>query len=213
MAYLSMSWESNVWYTVECARTGRSTCKEFQCKKPIAQGEVRIGIETEESDHAGSLLGWYHPDCLRRTFLYKKNANKPIDDIALVKGFSQLAVKSQDQLKAQFASGAPLSQPTTAATDGPLKGRLSLAKGEGDSIFVGGATFAVKDELRKAGGTWDGAKKSWKFDDAIKLREWLRIALDALLPTSFDLSTLSSPAAEAEQEEGSPKRKAHRTEK
>jgi hypothetical protein len=53
----------------------------------------------------------------------------------------------------------------------------------------------------------NGAKKSWKFDDATKLREWLRIALDALLPTSFDLSTLSSPAAEAEQEEGSPKRK------
>ncbi|CAJ1350469.1 unnamed protein product [Effrenium voratum] len=40
--------KKGAWYVVDYAKTGRSTCKEFRCKKAIAEGELRIGIEAPE---------------------------------------------------------------------------------------------------------------------------------------------------------------------
>ncbi len=80
----------NRWYEVELARSGRSCCKEFRCKQKIDEGELRIGIKTEETDHTGDTLGWYHPNCLWKTFNYKTNANKRIEKTSDIKGFRSL---------------------------------------------------------------------------------------------------------------------------
>ena len=59
---------------MECLLAILNHC--FRCRKAIAEGELRIGIEAPEDDHRGSQLGWYHPSCLWKTFSFQKNANK-----------------------------------------------------------------------------------------------------------------------------------------
>eukprot|EP00754_Rhynchopus_humris_P009455 Rhum_TRINITY_DN14020_c1_g1::Rhum_TRINITY_DN14020_c1_g1_i1::g.67573::m.67573 len=72
------------YYKVEYALTGRSKCKEFRCREQIAKGALRIGVQTDvDDDHRGNQFGWYHPNCLKKTFYYKSNENErvPISDV------------------------------------------------------------------------------------------------------------------------------------
>jgi len=47
-------------YSVEYAKSGKSTCK--QCKGKIDSGALRIGLERDLGDH--SQTAWHHPTCL-----------------------------------------------------------------------------------------------------------------------------------------------------
>ena len=72
------------YYKVEYAVTGRSKCKEFRCREQIVKGALRIGVQTDvDDDHRGNQFGWYHPDCLKKTFYYKSNENRrvPVSDV------------------------------------------------------------------------------------------------------------------------------------
>lgn len=109
------------WYHAEYARSGRSKCKEFRCKRIIEKEELRIGIkQDDELDHQGEDLGWYcfqdsYGACLWKTFRYKSNGNTPITKIKEVKGLSNLNQEDQDKI-AKLISGAGSAAASGTAT-------------------------------------------------------------------------------------------------
>uniref|UniRef100_A0A7S3ZF71 SAP domain-containing protein n=1 Tax=Lotharella globosa TaxID=91324 RepID=A0A7S3ZF71_9EUKA len=83
--------DGDYYYEVDYAKTGRSKCREFRCKETIPEGMMRVGKTLyEENDHWGKHLGWYHPECLRKTFWYRKNGNKKIKRASEIKGYRSL---------------------------------------------------------------------------------------------------------------------------
>jgi len=46
-----------VWYEIEYAKTGRSTCGKS--KRPIAQGAVRVGRNSPSPFHDGYVTKWF----------------------------------------------------------------------------------------------------------------------------------------------------------
>jgi len=48
-------------YTIEEAKSGRSSCKNTKCKGKIDKDELRIGVHVEVDDHFMSK--WYHVEC------------------------------------------------------------------------------------------------------------------------------------------------------
>ena len=173
-----MEWvDGHFWYEAEPAKTGRSTCKEFRCKQKIEQGELRIGLmQDDETDHFGSNLGWWHPECLWKTFTYSKNANKRITSVKEIRGFNSLdddqkkviadlvtGKKTATTRKTERTGGDETAPATTSAT-----GKLLVAfddSGVSSMITVSGPTFDLKAELKAQGGTWDGKEKRWCYVD------------------------------------------------
>lgn len=193
-------WEHmKVWYVCDYAKSGRSKCKEFRCKLPIGEGELRIGLETEEDDHWGSQLGWYHPACLVRTFSYSKGANKRITNATQIKGFAALDDEDKMKIRDLLSGKAGAAEAPAPAADAARRygGQLTIAvdkSGDGTVVRVGGATFAIKDEMRNAGGKWDGATKAWVFHDSAGLLKFLRLPNENALMPTFDLKGLNEAA-------------------
>ena len=195
--------EGNRWYEAELARSGRSKCKEFRCKETIDEGELRIGIKTEEHDHGGDTLGWYHPKCLWKTFCYKSNANPRIKKIEDIVNYRTLGEDEVEVFNALIRKGAPSAEaaPVAVAASPSLAGAKrvydagfgspteSSAKGSvtlshvGDDLVVSGDTFPVKDVLKAAGGRWNGGNKSWVFPEVTH----------ATVLSLFDLSAMLTP--------------------
>mmetsp|Transcript_64875 Transcript_64875/g.152543 ORF Transcript_64875/g.152543 Transcript_64875/m.152543 type:complete len:204 (+) Transcript_64875:80-691(+) len=161
---LSWAWSQNAWYVADYAKSGRSTCKEFRCKKAIPSGELRVGIEAPEDDHRGNQLGWYHPACLWKTFTYKSNANKEITSLTQISGLDKLRRVDQAVFQALLdgkGSGqAPeASQPTSEVAAG-LRRKVNV-KIEGNIMTLTGPTFHIKEDLKKFGAKFDGGTKAW----------------------------------------------------
>ncbi len=170
------------WYEAELARSGRSCCKEFRCKEQIEEGELRIGIKVEKSDHYGDTIGWYHPKCLWRTFDYHKNANKRITKTEDIIGFDGLDDHDVEVFKKLIKSRRATNKSTSAVslpkTVGvkrssisllnisnvfvPWRGLLTLSAQE-SFLVVTGDTYPVKDMLKATGVRWNGGDKSWMF--------------------------------------------------
>lgn len=111
-----MEYFPHSWYEAERARSGRSKCKEFRCKEVIGEGELRIGIKTEEHDHGGDSLGWYHPNCLWKTFSYKSNANPRIAKASDIKNFRSLDEEDKEVFKRLISKSAKASEALTSPT-------------------------------------------------------------------------------------------------
>src|SRR5258706_5713706 len=47
--------------TIEEAKSGRASCRT--CKKPIAKGELRLGVETQTQFSDTPSLAWHHVLC------------------------------------------------------------------------------------------------------------------------------------------------------
>ena len=135
---------------VDYAKTGRSTCKEFRCKKAIADGELRIGIEAPEDDHRGSQLGWYHPPCLWKTFSFSKNANKKIESTEDIKNFHHLRSKDRQLIKS-LLEGKTVESPQGAASSALKK---IIAKVEGNTMTLTGPTFQFKEDSQLFSGAF-----------------------------------------------------------
>merc|ERR1719510_1863063 len=118
-----------MWYHVEYARSNRSRCKEFRCKRAIEKDELRIGLKQEENDHMGEDLGWFcfcdsFGPCLWKTFNYRKNSNPPITDISHVNNLQALTKEDRAKIRALVARrGAAPKASTGGASggDGPKK--------------------------------------------------------------------------------------------
>lgn len=164
----------NQWYVAELAVTSRSKCKEFRCKQIINEGELRIGIKTEATDHSGDCLGWYHPKCLWKTFDYKSNGNTPIVSSNDIKNFRSLDESDREEImklinkrKTKDAAVAASPEPKTRAVELPptptfVKGIIALTR-VSDEILCTGDTFSSKDVIKKAGAKWNGTCKAWTF--------------------------------------------------
>ena len=171
MVELAELWskEGEFWYEVGYASSARSKCKEFRCKQTIEKDELRIGIVTEESDHAGSNFGWFHPACLWRTFVYRRNANRPITATKDLKGFDALKNEDKKKIEDFIKGGTPSPTATTASsTASPAAGspagpgmRLTLLMDDASVLHVAGDTFHIKELMKAHSGKWNG--KCWDF--------------------------------------------------
>ncbi|CAK9053186.1 Poly [ADP-ribose] polymerase 1 (PARP-1) (ADP-ribosyltransferase diphtheria toxin-like 1) (ARTD1) (DNA ADP-ribosyltransferase PARP1) (NAD(+) ADP-ribosyltransferase 1) (ADPRT 1) (Poly[ADP-ribose] synthase 1) (Protein poly-ADP-ribosyltransferase PARP1) [Durusdinium trenchii] len=155
---LSWAWSQGAWYVVDYAKTGRSTCKEFRCKKAIAEGELRIGIEAPEDDHRGSQLGWYHPPCLWKTFSFQKNANKKIESTEDIKNFHHLRNEDRELIES-LLEGKTVESPKGAPSSS-LRKKI-ITKVEGNTMTLTGPTFQFKEDLKKLGAKFNGELKAW----------------------------------------------------
>ena len=161
---LSWAWSEGSWYVVDYAKTGRSTCKEFRCKRKLEIGELRIGIEAPEHDHRGSQLGWYHPSCLWKTFAYKSNANREIRSLDDMSGFATLKECDKQLLKALLEgrnAGDPAAELATSPAASSAARRKVSVKIEGNTMTLSGPTFHIKEDLKKFGAKFNGETKAW----------------------------------------------------
>jgi hypothetical protein len=155
----------NQWYEAESARSNRSKCKT--CKETIDEGSLRIGIKIEEDDHWGSSLGWFHPDCLWKTFNYSTNANPRITAVTDVTNFDTLYEEDQVVIR-DLIAGKSYKRQREVAAAAPLspsiiRGSLGLKRTSDGSFECTGDTFHVKDVFKKEGAKWNGATKAWVF--------------------------------------------------
>eukprot|EP00756_Hemistasia_phaeocysticola_P045814 Hpha_TRINITY_DN19570_c0_g1::TRINITY_DN19570_c0_g1_i1::g.33668::m.33668 len=198
------SWSGdNVRYCVDNAKSARSSCKEFRCKKKLEKGELRVGIARDECDHGGSSLGWYHPACVFKTMTYRTNANKRISvsDVDGLEGFGTLAGHDQARIRA-LAAGSPLADDVAEAPGGAGGGQTIAGKvtlrvcGISGAIRLVGNTFAVKDVIKKAGGKWDGGEKCWVVDSESVAAKLLGVSDDKVVDgATFPLSSLMESTA------------------
>lgn len=133
---------------------------------------MRIGIKTEEHDHGGDSLGWYHPKCLWKTFCYKSNANPRIRKISDIVNHRSLEDDEVEVFNKLIRNSQSIDSPAagikreldvhTIMSPISTKGSVTLSVA-GDDLLVAGDTFNVKDILKEAGGRWNGANKCWTF--------------------------------------------------
>eukprot|EP00435_Cladocopium_sp_Y103_P026790 s158_g6.t1 len=164
MSSLSWAWSLGAWYVVDYAKTGRSSCKEFRCRKAISAGELRIGIEAPEDDHRGSQLGWYHPSCLWKTFSFQKNANKKIESTTDIQNFHHLKAEDKELIQSLLDGKAPSSQAAASSftEEATAKLRAKIVKKiEGNTMTLTGPTFQFKEDLKKLGAKFNGQTKAW----------------------------------------------------
>jgi Poly(ADP-ribose) polymerase and DNA-Ligase Zn-finger region/A20-like zinc finger len=226
MAALRDVWNGldDVWYTVGYAASGRSRCAEFRCRETIDNGSLRIGITTEESDHGGSSLGWFHPECLWKTFAYRKAANKRIGKEGDMKGFRSLEEEDK-QLLRDLISGRKRKSPASSPAASPRHSssspaaskpeqRVTITHVRGGDAQITGATFDIKDDLKShAGATWNRDEKAWhvprsRHDD---LCSFLGISTVPAVGKSMTISLASLGSASASASASPPPKKRSRT--
>ncbi|CAL1172052.1 unnamed protein product [Cladocopium goreaui] len=174
MSSLSWAWSCGAWYVVDYAKTGRSSCKEFRCRKAISAGELRIGIEAPEDDHRGSQLGWYHPSCLWKTFSFQKNANKKmgrlkrhhippgtIESTADIQNFHHLKAEDKELIQSLLDGKASrIEAAARGSQDAKIAAKI-VTKIEGNTMTLTGPTFQFKEDLKKLGAKFNGQTKAW----------------------------------------------------
>uniref|UniRef100_A0A7S4DZM5 PARP-type domain-containing protein n=2 Tax=Lotharella globosa TaxID=91324 RepID=A0A7S4DZM5_9EUKA len=153
--------DGDYYYEVDYAKTGRSKCREFRCKETIPEGMMRVGKTLyEENDHWGKHLGWYHPECLRKTFWYRKNGNKKIKRASEIKGYRSLDPGDRDELDRVFNNKGK----SASKGDSKKKSVLNVTvkcTGAGQPVIVTGDTYDIRAQLKDAGAAWSPSDKSW----------------------------------------------------
>eukprot|EP01029_Cantina_marsupialis_P019698 TRINITY_DN4580_c0_g1_i1.p1 TRINITY_DN4580_c0_g1~~TRINITY_DN4580_c0_g1_i1.p1 ORF type:complete len:1207 (-),score=475.35 TRINITY_DN4580_c0_g1_i1:263-3883(-) len=88
---------ANNKYEVQYAKSGRSTCKDTQCKKGIEKGSLRIGKLTPNpfGDENDTMPTWYHPKCMFNTLKRARATTKKIESEEDLIGFDDLEAKDQ----------------------------------------------------------------------------------------------------------------------
>lgn len=119
---------SSTEYSVEPAKSGRSTCKV--CKAKIDQGILRIGTST---DGAGDYMmtSWRHLECQKRP--------KALADLSQLAGFAALTTEQQAAVEAWFNS---------AGTDGK-KRSASDANLDSGTVDSGALPFLADINIEK----------------------------------------------------------------
>jgi len=80
-------------YSIEYAKTGRSSCKNSSCKSNIEKGSLRmgkIGKNPFSDDAEDTKTDWFHCDCIFDALTRARSATKKIDSVDDLEGFEEL---------------------------------------------------------------------------------------------------------------------------
>jgi len=101
-------------YHAEYAKSNRSSCTEFRCRRGIDKGTLRIGLYYGEGR-----VNWYHPECLCKTFYYKNTANAKITSLDDMTGTDSLKPEDVQVLQALIDKHTRKKKKSKENEDGP----------------------------------------------------------------------------------------------
>jgi len=89
-----------VSYSVEYAKSGRSSCKDTGCKKGIKAGELRVGKNSKNpfNEGEGVMSQWYHPKCFFVAQTRLRAGTKRVESSDDLDNFSDLKDDDQELL-------------------------------------------------------------------------------------------------------------------
>jgi len=124
-------------YSVEYAKTGRSSCKDTKCKKKIGEGSIRIAKIFDSPFGDDKQTHWYHPKCIWNYFSRAKGSTKKVESTDDLQGFDDLSKADQKTVEALIASGGKSGgggskKRKTPATKSSTKGKSKKKKKDED---------------------------------------------------------------------------------
>ncbi|MFO0550200.1 MAG: hypothetical protein U0271_17530 [Polyangiaceae bacterium] len=133
-------------HTIEVAKSGRATCRA--CRKPIAKGELRFGLETPNQfgDAGDTSFMWHHLSCAA--------GKHPLDLRDTLAGFTG-EVPDRAALDATIADAAKKLPPPTPFADKAPTGRASCL-GCGESIAKAALRVAIERQIERGMTTTKG---------------------------------------------------------
>mmetsp|Transcript_14346 Transcript_14346/g.17063 ORF Transcript_14346/g.17063 Transcript_14346/m.17063 type:complete len:310 (-) Transcript_14346:104-1033(-) len=94
---------SNITYSVEYAKSGRSTCKKS--KEKIPQGAMRIGkIQPSPFDPEATMASWFLPGPFFEMMRKMRKDSKKVETIEDLDGYTELKEEDQNELTARILS-------------------------------------------------------------------------------------------------------------
>ncbi|XP_038073541.1 poly [ADP-ribose] polymerase 1-like isoform X2 [Patiria miniata] len=136
-------------FTVEYARSNRSSCHGLKCHSKIDKDEVRVGVGyTSETPGGDAYSGtrWYHLNCFLVPENFAEVEWKDAYAVEMITGFKQLKPKDRKTLTEKF----PAKRKAKQSVDEPDAKKTKVVDEEKEKLKAqSNFIWKIRDELRK----------------------------------------------------------------